>query len=76
MNPPMNPNQVPIHFVLRLDQVNVLLEGLGKLPYDRAVEMVNLIRGEALGALKIAEEQAMAQAKAAEAPIVLPDEAA
>ena len=58
----MNPNQVPINYTLTLDQVNLILAGLGKLPFEQVSEFVNGIRGVALQALKEAEEAAEASA--------------
>lgn len=57
----MNPNQVPINYTLTLDQVNLILAGLGKLPFEQVSEFVNGIRSVALQALQQAEEKAKAQ---------------
>lgn len=54
----MNPNQVPITITFNLEQINVVIESLGKMPYERVADLVNGIRSVALNALKEAEEQA------------------
>ena len=60
------PNQVPIYYTLNIDQVNLVLEGLGELPLKRAGDFSNAFRNVALQALQVAEEQAMAEAKKTE----------
>lgn len=59
------PNQVPIYYTLNIDQVNLVLEGLGELPLKRAGDFSNAFRAVALQALQAAEEQAIAEAKQA-----------
>ncbi len=54
----MNPNQVPIQYTLSIDQVNLILSALGKMPYEQVAEFVNALRGVALKALQEAEEAA------------------
>jgi hypothetical protein len=54
----MNPNQVPIQYTLNIDQVNLILSALGKMPYEQVAEFVNGLRGVALKALQEAEEAA------------------
>jgi len=63
----MNPNQVPINLTLNLDQINLILESLGKMPHERVAEFVVGLRAETLRQLKAAEEAALAEARAAEA---------
>lgn len=58
----MNPNEVQINITLKLDQVNLILGALGKLPYEQVSPLVNSLRSEALQALKAAEEQEALQA--------------
>ncbi len=60
----MNPNQVPINYTLTLDHVNLILAGLGKLPFEQVSDLVNGIRSVALQALKEAEESAEAEVEA------------
>jgi hypothetical protein len=59
----MNPNQVPINYTLTIDQVNLILTGLGKMAYDQVADLVAGIRSVALQALKEAEEAAKAEAE-------------
>lgn len=61
----MNPNQVPINYTLTLDQVNLVLEGLGELPMKRVEQFSAAFRSVALQALKAAEEIALAEVAAA-----------
>lgn len=63
----MNPNQVPINYTLTIDQVNLILTGLGKMAYDQVADLVAGIRSVALQALKEAEEAAKAEAEQAPA---------
>lgn len=58
----MNPNQVPINYTFTLDQVNLILAALGKLPFEQVSDFVNGVRGVALQALQQAEEAAKAEA--------------
>lgn len=59
----MQPNEVPIHLTLNLDQINLILEGLGGLPYSRAEQIVLTIRSSTLAQLKEAEKRALAVAE-------------
>lgn len=59
----MNPNQVPITITFNLEQINVVLESLGKMPFERVADLVNGIRSVSLETLKNAEQQAIAQAQ-------------
>ena len=59
----MQPNEVPIHLTLNLDQINLILEGLGGLPYARAEQIVLTIRSATLAQLKEAEKRALAVAE-------------
>lgn len=63
----MNPNQVPIHYTLNLDQVNLIVTALGKMPFEQVEQFVAAFRSVALKALKDAEEAA----KASSAEVVL-----
>lgn len=58
----MNPNQVPIHYTLNLDQVNLVVSALGKLPFEQVEQFLVAFRSVALNALKEAEEKAKAEA--------------
>lgn len=60
------PNQVPIYYTLNIDQVDLVLEGLGELPLKRAGDFSNAVRAVALQALQAAEQQAMAEAQKAD----------
>lgn len=60
----MNPNQVPIQYTLNIDQVNLVLNGLGKLPYEQVGDFVSAFRNVALQALAAAEAKAKADAEA------------
>jgi hypothetical protein len=62
----MNPNQVPIHYTLNLDQVNLIVSALAKLPFEQVEQFVVAFRSVALNALKEAEEKAKAEAAQAE----------
>ena len=54
----MTPNEVQITVTLALPAVNLVLAGLGKLPYEQVDSLVNGLRSAALQALQAAEEQA------------------
>lgn len=69
----MSPNEVRFNLTLNLDQINLILEGLGCLPFNRVEQLAVGIRAYTLKTLKQAEEQALAEAAAAEA--VEPQEA-
>lgn len=56
----MNPNQVPISLTLNVDQINVILEGLGNLPFARVEALYTGIRNHAIQRLKEAEQEALA----------------
>ncbi len=58
----MNPNQVPINYTLNLDQVNLIVTALGKMPFEQVEQFVVSFRSVAIKALQDAE----AAAKAAE----------
>jgi len=53
---PFSPASVPINYTLNFQQVNLLLEGLGKLPYERVEQLYSAMRGAALQALQAAEQ--------------------
>lgn len=53
---------VPIPFTFNLAQVNLVLEGLGKLPHERVDNLVIGIRSEAVRTLQAAEKAAQEQA--------------
>lgn len=59
----MNPNQVVVTLNLSLDQINMVIGGLAKLPYEQVAELVTGIRAAALNTLKEAEEKAKADAQ-------------
>jgi hypothetical protein len=54
----MNPSDVVINLNLNLDQINLIITSLGKLPYDSVAELIALTRKAALDALMIAENKA------------------
>lgn len=56
MQQPFNPASVPIQYTLNFQQVNLLLEGLGKLPHERVEQLYTAIRGAALQSLQAAEQ--------------------
>ena len=56
MQQPFNPAAVPINYTLNFQQVNLLLEGLGKLPHERVEQLYNAMRGAALQTLQEAEQ--------------------
>ena len=60
----ITPNQVPIIYTLNIDQVNLILTGLGKMPYEQVSDFVAGMRNVALQALQAAEEKAKAEAEA------------
>lgn len=66
MQQPFNPASVPINYTLNFQQVNLLLEGLGKLPHERVEQLYTAMRSVALQALQDAE-QAHNEAAAREA---------
>jgi hypothetical protein len=53
-----NPDNVPIAVTLNFQQVNLLLEGLGKLPYERVEQLYTGLRTVAVQALQQAEQAA------------------
>lgn len=56
MQQPFNPASVPINYTLNFQQVNLLLEGLGKLPYERVEQLYSAMRGAALQTLQDSEQ--------------------
>lgn len=67
MQQPFNPASVPINYTLNFQQVNLLLEGLGKLPYERVEQLYSAMRGAALQTLQDAEHRAHNEAAEREA---------
>lgn len=55
-----NPNAVLFTFQMNLEQVNIILESLGKQPYERVADLVNGLRNGALQQLQAAEQAANA----------------
>ena len=53
-----DPQQVTITFNFRLNQIDLIIEGLGKLPIERAGDLYNGIKAGALQTLQAAEKQA------------------
>lgn len=51
-----DPGQVPITITLNLAQVNLVLDGLGNLPFARVEQLYNGIRALALQTLQAAEQ--------------------
>ena len=56
MQQPFNPASVPINYTLNFQQVNLLLEGLVKLPHERVEQLYNAMRSAALQTLQDAEQ--------------------
>ena len=56
MQQPFTPGSVPINYTLNFQQVNLLLEGLGKLPYERVEQLYSAMRGAALQTLRDSEQ--------------------
>lgn len=56
MQKSFNPISVPISYTLNFEQVNLLLEGLGKLPYERVEQLYVAVRSVALQTLQDAEQ--------------------
>jgi hypothetical protein len=76
---PFNPAEVPINYTLNFQQVNVLLEGLGKLPFEKVEQLYLGMRSVALQTLQGAEaahKEAAEKAAAAEANRNAPPEVA
>ena len=64
---PFNPAAVPITFTLNFHQVNTILTGLGKLPYEEVENLYNTIRSVGINAMNDAETQhKLAQQQAAQ----------
>lgn len=60
-NPPSNPSSAPgISLQLTLDEVNLILEGIGALPFARVFGLVARIQGQAAEQLKAAAPAAAA----------------
>ena len=57
MQQPFNPATVPINYTLNFQQVNLLLEGLGKLPYERVEQLYSAMRSVALQTLQVSEQE-------------------
>lgn len=55
----MDPNQVIVHCKLSFEQINLILQGLGKLPFETVIDLVNGIRDVAWQALKDVEAKAV-----------------
>lgn len=67
----MNPNQVPITLTVNIDQINMILEGLGTLPIARAEALYTGIRNHAIERLKEVEAQMLAEKNDVEAALGL-----
>ena len=59
----MAPNEISFQLTLKLDQINLILEGLGKLSIDRAEGLFNGIRQYTMNTLQQVEEKAKAEAE-------------
>lgn len=60
-NPPSNPGSAPgISLQLTLDDINLILEGIGALPFARVFGLVARIQGQAAEQLKAAAPAAVA----------------
>lgn len=78
MQQPFNPATVPINYTLNFQQVNLLLEGLGKLPYERVEQLYSAMRGAALQTLRDSEQaynEAVEREAEAERSRAIPPEA-
>lgn len=56
-----DPNQVPIQYTFNVQQVNLILRGLGKMPFDEVEGLYLPIRQVALQTLSNAETAAKEQ---------------
>ena len=64
---PFNPAAVPITVTLNFHQVNTILTGLGKLPYEEVESLYNTIRSVGINTMNDAETQhKLAQQQAAQ----------
>jgi hypothetical protein len=54
-------DKVTVQLNLNLDQVNLIITGLAKLPYEHVAELVANVRHSALQAVSAAEELAKAE---------------
>ena len=54
---PFNPAAVPITVTLNFHQVNTILTGLGKLPYEEVESLYNTIRSVGINTMNDAETQ-------------------
>ena len=64
----MKPNEVVIPLNVNLDQVNLIITGLGKLQYELVADLVNAVRNKAIETLKAAEAEELAAADAGKVP--------
>lgn len=69
---PFNPAEVPINYTLNFQQVNLLLEGLGKLPFEKVEQLYQGMRSVALQTLQAAEAAHKEAAEKAVATDALP----
>ncbi len=52
-----NPNAVGLRFVFNFAQVDLIIKGLSKLPYDQVSEFITALRGHAVQQIQAAEAQ-------------------
>lgn len=64
MQQPFDPATVPINYTLNFQQVNLLLEGLGKLPHEKAAQLYTAMRSVALQTLQVTEQEYNAEREA------------
>lgn len=76
MRPPFNPATVLIPLTVDYQQMNLLLEGLGKLPFERVEGLYTGLRGHAARVMQQAEDAhnnpppEVPQAPEAPAPVI------
>ena len=51
-----NPTDVPINITLRYQEINLILNALGKLPFDQVAPLYGLIHSEAIRVIQDAEK--------------------
>ena len=52
-----SPNQVPISITFHIDQVELVVNGLGKLPYEQVADLISGIRNTTLNQLQAARAE-------------------
>lgn len=52
---PFNPQAVPIQITMNYQQINLMLEGLGKLPFEKVETIYTALRSHAVTSIQQAE---------------------